>query len=280
MELSRLKEPFGEKDIEWRLQQCGEKNGKIWARCLAYVTARAIESRLDEVCGSENWKNEFRAGPDGGILCGISIKCGGEWVTKWDGAENTQVESVKGGLSDAMKRAGVQWGIGRYLYDLDEGWATVCDDGIYHGKTRDDKWFRWNPPGLPGWALPNGDGKSPSKRKAPGKGGADSARADRGEDAGGKAQDGGAASAEGQPGGAADIKSAGDAIIKRIGLVMRHQENGRSCFTEAETDNIRALVAGTRLNDEGIRELLELESVVKQELDSRLARHAGSGKAA
>lgn len=154
MDLSKLKEPFRAGDIEWRLQQSGETNGRIWAKCLAYVTVRAIEARLDEACGSENWKNEFREAPRGGILCGISIKCGNEWVTKWDGADNTQVESVKGGLSDAMKRAGVQWGIGRYLYDLDEGWAVISEKGTYTGKTKEGKWFRWNPPELPAWALP------------------------------------------------------------------------------------------------------------------------------
>ena len=114
MDLSKLKDCFESNDIEWRLQQCGKtKEGKIWGMALAYVTNRAIMNRLDEVCGPENWKNEFKAAPDGGILCGISIKIGDEWVTKWDGAENTDIEAVKGGLSGAMKRAAVQWGIGR-----------------------------------------------------------------------------------------------------------------------------------------------------------------------
>ena len=54
MDLSKLKEPFSENDIEWRVQQSGETNGRIWAKVLAYVTARAIENRLDEVCGPEN----------------------------------------------------------------------------------------------------------------------------------------------------------------------------------------------------------------------------------
>lgn len=155
IDFSKLKEPFDEKDIEWRLQSCGESNGKIWAICLAYVTNRAIQNRLDEVCGPENWKNEFVTGPDGGILCGISIKCNGEWVTKWDGAENTQIEAVKGGLSGAMKRAAsTGWGIGRYLYNLEEGFATVSDKGKFRGSTKDKKNFRWDPPRLPSWALP------------------------------------------------------------------------------------------------------------------------------
>ena len=151
-----LRAPFPADDVEWRLQSCGKKGDKVWALCLAYITNRAIQQRLDDVVGPENWQNEFTTGPHGGVICGISIKCGNEWVRKWDGAENTQVEAVKGGLSDAMKRAGYQWGIGRYLYKLEEGFAKVHDNGAYRGKTKDDIWFKWDPPALPTWALPAG----------------------------------------------------------------------------------------------------------------------------
>ena len=167
MDLSKLKEPFPENDIEWRLQSCGSGQKGIWAICLAYVSNRAIMNRLDEVVGPENWKNEFDKAPDGGVLCGISIKVGDEWVTKYDGAENTQVEAIKGGLSGSMKRAAVQWGIGRYLYNLEEGFAKVLPDDSkegFYGKTKEGQKFKWLPPDLPEWALPGGDGK-PSKQK-------------------------------------------------------------------------------------------------------------------
>jgi hypothetical protein len=150
-----LQAQFPAGEIEWRLQQAGEKNGRIWGICVPYVTNRAIQSRLDEVVGPEGWKNEFRPGPGGGVMCGISVRVGDEWVTKWDGAENTDIEGVKGGLSGAMKRAAVQWGIGRYLYGLDESFATVHDQGRFRGKTREGKPFRWDPPPLPAWALPS-----------------------------------------------------------------------------------------------------------------------------
>jgi len=157
MNLKKLKEPFDEKDLEWRVQQSGEKNGKFWAMVLTYISNRAVQDRLDDVCGPENWKNEFAPAPDGGVMCGLSIRVGDEWITKWDGAENTQIESVKGGLSGAMKRAGVPWGIGRYLYKLDANFAEVSPNGKYSSKTKDGKWFKWNPPRLPAWALPKVD---------------------------------------------------------------------------------------------------------------------------
>ena len=160
MDLMQLRAPFDPSHIEWRIGRAGEKNGKPWASVLAYLTSRAVMDRLDEVCGPENWKNEYDTGPGGGVICGLSIKVDGEWVTKWDGAENTDLEGVKGGLSGAMKRAAVQWGIGRYLYDLPDGWANIHDGGKrYQPKDNSGKnrWqaFKWDPPALPAWAIPS-----------------------------------------------------------------------------------------------------------------------------
>ena len=142
MDLKKLDEPFSESDIEWRAQSCGEKNNKFWIMCLAYVTNRAIMRRLDDVCGKECWRNEYRDIPNnGGVECGISIKINGEWVTKWDAAENTQVEAVKGGRSGAMNRAAVQWGIGRYLYELESNFGVVSENGKFSAQTKEKKWF-------------------------------------------------------------------------------------------------------------------------------------------
>ena len=164
LDLGKLKEVFPPEDIEWRIQSSGKKqNDEIWAKVLAYITNRAIMDRLDKVCGPENWKNSFTAAPNGGTLCGLSIKVGNEWITKWDGAENTDFEAVKGGLSGAMKRAGVQWGIGRYLYKLPTGWANITPSGRHSDKLKDGTWFKWDPPPLPKWALPSGI--SPEKPK-------------------------------------------------------------------------------------------------------------------
>ena len=155
IDFKALQDFFAADEIEWRLQQAGEKNGKVWAICVPYVTNRAIMQRLDDTVGPGNWRNEFKPGPGGGVLCGISVKIDGEWVTKWDGAENTDIEGVKGGLSGAMKRAAVQWGVGRYLYALEESFARVSENGKLRGKTKQGTDFRWDPPALPKWAIPS-----------------------------------------------------------------------------------------------------------------------------
>ena len=128
MDVTKLQAPFGVEDMEWRVQQAGStQQGKLWAIVVPYITNRAIQQRLDDVCGIDGWKNEYTSIPnDKGTLCGISIlfKDRNDWITKWDGAEDTDIEAVKGGLSSAMKRAAVQWGIGRYLYKYEAAIVT------------------------------------------------------------------------------------------------------------------------------------------------------------
>lgn len=165
--LDDLKALFDPQDLEWRIAESGKTDGKIWARCLCYIQNRAIMNRLDDVVGPANWKNRFFRGPNGGVLCGISIKIDGEWVEKIDGADNTDIEAVKGGLSDSMKRAGVQWGIARYLYDLEAGWADVRmnrADGYKKAKLPESKGsdtYFWAPPQLPLWAVPGSIANQP-----------------------------------------------------------------------------------------------------------------------
>lgn len=162
MNLKLLSDPFQEDEIEWRIGQCGKKaNGQIWATCLAYVQARAIMNRLDDVCGPDKWRisYEFIKGEQAitpGVIGNLAILVGDRWVTKSDGAEQTDIESFKGGLSSALKRAGSVWGIGRYLYKLDAAFAQISSNGKFWGQTKDKTEFHWDPPRLPAWALPPG----------------------------------------------------------------------------------------------------------------------------
>lgn len=173
--LARLQDPFAPEDLGWRIQQAGRgrKSGQVYARVLVYLTSRAIQMRLDETAGPENWCNEFREGPAGGVLCGISIRHPetAVFVTKWDGCGTTQPggglspsDAAKSCYSNALQRAATQWGIGRYLYHLPPLWADVCEDGIYRARLPQGdggEWYRWNPPALPDWALPGGEGRPP-----------------------------------------------------------------------------------------------------------------------
>lgn len=130
---AELAKPFAPEDLEWRLQKA-EENGK-WGIAVPYVTNRAIQARLDEVVGPDCWYNDYKPwhgdGKKAAQICGISIyfEERGCFITKWDGAEDSDIEPVKGGLSDSMKRAAVQWGIGRTLYNMDTVFVNVEKQG-------------------------------------------------------------------------------------------------------------------------------------------------------
>ena len=123
----KLKEKFDEKDLEFRV---GATNSdKTMGLALAYVQARAIQNRLDEVVGFENWKVSYKE-IQGGFLCTLWIIINDEWIEKEDGASVTEFESVKGGISNAFKRvASSGFGIGRYLYNARNSWYPIKPQG-------------------------------------------------------------------------------------------------------------------------------------------------------
>lgn len=122
MNLQDLHKPFPAAEIEWRV---GSTNGdKTSGLALAYLTARHVMERLDAVCGPENWQDRYEF-HGARTVCYLSLRIGEEWVTKADGAGDSDVEAEKGAISDALKRAAVKWGVGRYLYDLGNIWVDV-----------------------------------------------------------------------------------------------------------------------------------------------------------
>ena len=128
-----LARPFAPEDLEWRIQVTTKD--KTSGLAIPYVTNRAIQDRLDEVVGPENWYNDYKPwhgnGKKDAQICGISIYFEGKgFITKWDGAEDSDIEPIKGGLSDSMKRAAVQWGIGRVLYKMTKPlWVKIEQKG-------------------------------------------------------------------------------------------------------------------------------------------------------
>lgn len=140
-----LKKPFRPDEIEFRIS--AKTKDKTKGLAVAYIQNRAVQNRLDEVMGFSNWKNEFIV-TEKGKICGLSLRIDDEWITKYDGASDTKIEATKGGISDSMKRAAVQWGIGRYLYNLPGQWVKIKN-------TYGDNYEIAETPVLPDWALPD-----------------------------------------------------------------------------------------------------------------------------
>ena len=127
--IKKLCEPFLFEEVEAKIQVHSKEEQMGMA--VFYIDSRAIQKRLDEVVGAMNWSNQYITWQDKSQICGISIFNDErkEWVTKHDGAENSDIEAIKGGLTDAFKRAAVLWGIGRYLYQIDGVWVETKKRG-------------------------------------------------------------------------------------------------------------------------------------------------------
>jgi hypothetical protein len=136
-ELKQLFAEFPKDAISWRAQSMTKDGTKAMA--LAYIDARDVMDRLDDVCGSENWQDRYEFHGTR-TICYLSIRIDGEWITKADGAGDSDVEAEKGAISDALKRAAVKWGIGRYLYHIVSPWVP-CETYESNGKKHWKSWI-------------------------------------------------------------------------------------------------------------------------------------------
>src|SRR5436853_1660596 len=140
----QLSAPFEASEVRFKPQKVtGNK-----ALALAYVDARVIQDRLDDVLGVEGWQDKYECLPDGSVVCRLRLRLGGAWVTKMDvGSPSEQPDEhdrLKAAFSDALKRAAVKFGIGRYLYRLPAQWADYDPQKRQFVRT----------PALPASALP------------------------------------------------------------------------------------------------------------------------------
>lgn len=119
----RLAAPFPPEAVSWRV---GSTTGdKSKGMALAYIDSRDVQERFDAVLGPANWQRRHPH-VGGTTTCEIDVWCDERgWVTKTDGAGDTDVEAEKGSLSDSFKRAAVNWGVGRYLYSLEAPWVEL-----------------------------------------------------------------------------------------------------------------------------------------------------------
>lgn len=151
-----LAAPFAPDEIQFRP---GMVKGNR-ASALAFVDARAVMDRLDEVFGVEGWSDEYTVLADGSVTCRLKCLLAGRSVTKQDvGSPSEQPDGgdrMKAAYSDALKRVAVKFGVGRYLYNLPSQW---CDyDPAKRTFVRK--------PTLPDWALPR-PAPAPAAKPAP-----------------------------------------------------------------------------------------------------------------
>lgn len=127
-------------EIQVRVAQVSEK----YTLLLLYKDARCDMNILDETFGQFGWQCDYETIKDN-LYCKIGVwsRDLGQWVWKQDcGIESKENDGneKKGEASDAFKRAGFKWGIGRELYTSPK--IAVLNDAIggvksreYQGKT-------------------------------------------------------------------------------------------------------------------------------------------------
>lgn len=147
---------FAPAEIKWKAQVVRGNR----AMAVAFIDARLVEDRLDAVVGIENWQDSYALLPSGNVICTLKVKINGEWIEKSDvGSQSDQPDEgdrVKSAFSDALKRAAVKYGIGRYLYRIPQQWVD------YDPQTKQLKVT----PKLPASAIPeNGQPSKPLPAK-------------------------------------------------------------------------------------------------------------------
>lgn len=119
--VEKLKAPI---PYSWRVQSRTKDRSK--AMCTAYIDARDVMNVLDQHC-EYGWESQFKD-VAGFIFAGIGIRDDkGNTHWRWDAGQRVEDnaqdqmydQAAKSAASDAFKRAAVQWGVGRFLYDLD-----------------------------------------------------------------------------------------------------------------------------------------------------------------
>lgn len=123
---------------QWRIQSRSKDKTKVM--CAPYVDARDVMNRLDEVC--PEWSCTYSE-IAGFVFCTISIPYGNTVITRSDCGQRIESnpddqmydQAGKSAASDALKRAAVAFGVGRFLYDID----MVYLKGDTYGNPVDDQ---------------------------------------------------------------------------------------------------------------------------------------------
>ena len=139
----RLQAPFPSSAVNWRPATFTRDHKR--ALLLAHIDARAVQERLDAIC-PDGWTFEMEV-VSGAARPTVKGRLSILGVTREDIGEASEGElgTYKAAASDALKRCAVQFGVGRYLYDLPKTWADW----------NDEKRAPAHIPELPEWARPD-----------------------------------------------------------------------------------------------------------------------------
>ena len=120
-----LLRPFHQRDIEIKISATNRDKTKGLAS--PYADMRCYFTRLDQICGVENWSHLITLSERGAVcaltLFGVTKSAAGDFPAPGDANMATSAEA------QAFKRACAAFGLGRYLYTFSDTWAALEQDG-------------------------------------------------------------------------------------------------------------------------------------------------------
>jgi hypothetical protein len=123
---AQLGAPFDPQDVDFRPQgKPRDGQGKV----VAYVDARAVQERFDEVFGPLGWSFTWEPLVITSTIQVVRGTITVDGVAKSDVGDAGDTEPSKSAVSDAIKRAAVMWGVGRYLYSLGNFYVKAREVG-------------------------------------------------------------------------------------------------------------------------------------------------------
>lgn len=125
--LDDLSKPFPPELVHLKVQALSKD--ETYGLVVPYVDVREVLDTLDRVVGPDNWHDEYIVLSDrrekGGL---VEVKCRLTvlGITKEDVGEG---DTLKAAFTDALKRAAVKFGVGRYLYRTNPRWVALGPKG-------------------------------------------------------------------------------------------------------------------------------------------------------
>lgn len=131
---ARLSAPVPSGAISWRQDgKVTARDGKYFARFVAYIEANTVRERLDTVVPGE-WDLTLELMPtipgedSDGAQCSFKARLQILGVIREDVGTGRDYKQAS---TDAFKRAAVRFGVGNELYDYEANWVEMDGDGKY-----------------------------------------------------------------------------------------------------------------------------------------------------
>ncbi len=121
---SELAQPFDITDIELLPKGKVERDGKTLCMALPYADPRVYEDRLNMLaCGEWSTPAPIAIVAGNKLVCYVTVIVCGISHTDVGEAPVSDENAATASWAQAFKRACSQFGLGRYLYDLEKAWV-------------------------------------------------------------------------------------------------------------------------------------------------------------